>query len=279
MTVTFRILAGVFLAIGITAQAHAASEFQYSIPPGWRDLRDALHPANGVKDVDNIPQQLMTEAASGRYTVVAVDPEGTTSRQVGASFNVVEAPKTQRVTLDVVNGAGDSVVKQLRSGGLRPTLIEARVSKLNGVNVGIITIDATSDQGTRRLLQYLIPGHKSLAVLTYAAPQRDFSRYLPAFEASALATRGAYEPGWFNWKSFFVSGAIGGLVAMAASLVMSFMRKRRDALAGITEDGAEAAHAPSPPKKASKYVWECPACGNPVPIRLTQCRCGAAKPP
>jgi hypothetical protein len=282
----FRILAGLFLAIGLAAQAHAASEFQYSIPPGWRDLKLALSPANGNRDVNDIPQQLLVDTMSGRFAAVAVDPNGTTYQKAGATFNAIEANTTGRMTVEALNRAGADLISQLAAAGFTATLLEARVVKMNGVNVGMTTVDIETEKETRRLLQYLITGKKTMAVLSFAAPKADFDRYLPAFEASARATKGGYNYGSWDWERTFVAGGLGALIFGASAFVMGYVRKRRDAEAAVDAgDGGEpVAAAParaagaSPLKKASKYTWTCPGCGNPVPSRLDQCRCGTGKP-
>ena len=278
-----RIAAAIFLAIGLAAQARAASEFQYSIPPGWRDLKFALTPANGNRDVNDIPQQLMVDAMSGRFAAVAVDPNGTTYQKAGATFNAIEAQVTGRLSVEAVNRGASDLISQLTAAGVTATLIDAKLVKLNGVEVGRTIVNIETEKENRTLLQYLITGKKSLTVLSYAAPKADFDRYLPTFEASALATRGGYKFGW-NWERTFVAGGIGALIFGAASLIMGYVRKRRDAEAAENaEPGGEAvaparAPAAAPLKKSSKYTWTCPGCGNPVPSRLDQCRCGAAKP-
>jgi hypothetical protein len=285
MTVArFRILAGIFLAI-VATQAIAASEFQYSIPQGWRDLRFALTPANGNKDVNDIPQSLLLDAASGQFAAVAVDPAGTTYQRAGATFNAKETQTTGKLTLEAMTKGAADLVTQFEKAGLPATLIEAKLVKMNGVNVGMTTIDVESNWGNRRLVQYLITGHKSLTVLSFAAPKADYDRYLPVFEASARATKGGYNYGSFDWQRVFVAGGIGGLISVVAGSILAFVRKRRNAEAAVAAgDGGSAAAAPArtpgaaPPKKSSKYTWTCPGCGNPVPSRLDQCRCGAAKP-
>jgi hypothetical protein len=286
MTVAkFRILAGIFLAT-VAMQANAASEFQYSIPSGWRDLRAAIVPGSDDHLTDDIPQALMRDAANRQFAVVAVDPVGTTYQRAGATFNAKEAQTTGKLTPDAMTKGATDLVAQFEKAGLPATLVEAKLVKLNGVNVGMITIDVESTWGSRRLLQYLITGHKSLTVLSFAAPKDDFSRYLPVFEASARATKGGYNYGAFDWESVFVSGGIGGLVAVVAGSVIAYVRKRRDAEAadGAADGGDAVARAPararfaSPPKKSSKYVWTCPSCGNPVPMRIDPCRCGTPKP-
>jgi hypothetical protein len=286
MTVAkFRILAGIFLAI-LATQAIAASEFQYSIPPGWRDLHAAIAPGADDHLTDDIPQALMRDAANRQFAVVAVDPAGTTYQRAGATFNAKEAQTTGKLTPEAMTKGATDLVAQFEKAGLPATLVEAKLAKLNGVNVGVITIDVESTWGNRRLLQYLITGHKSLTVLSFAAPKADFDRYLPVFEASARATKGGYNYGSFNWDSVFVSGGIGGLVAVVAGSIIAYFRKRRDAeAASVAEDDGPAiatatTRAPAAPalKKSSKYTWACPSCGNPVPSRLDQCRCGAPKP-
>ncbi|HEX7560307.1 MAG TPA: hypothetical protein VF386_13990, partial [Usitatibacter sp.] len=131
-----RIAAGIFLAMGLAAQAHAASEFQYSIPPGWRDLKFALTPANGNRDVNDIPQQLMVDAMSGRFAAVAVDPNGTTYQKAGATFNAIEAQVTGRLSVEAVNRGASDLISQLTAAGVTATLIDAKLVKLNGVEVG-----------------------------------------------------------------------------------------------------------------------------------------------
>jgi hypothetical protein len=280
----FRILAGIFVAV-LATQANAASEFQYSIPSGWTDLHAAIAPGADDHLTDNIPQALMRDAENRQFAVVAVDPVGTTYQKAGATFNAKEAQTTGKLTSEAMTKGATELVAQFEKAGLPATLVEAKLVKLNGVNVGTITIDVESTWGNRRLLQYLITGRKSLTVLSFAAPKDEFSRYLPVFEASARATKGGYNYGSFNWDSFFVSGGIGALVAAVAGSIIAFVRKRRDAEAADVADGGDAiASAPargrsSPPqKKTSKYVWTCQSCGNPVPMRIDQCRCGAPKP-
>jgi hypothetical protein len=281
----FRILAGIFLAI-LATQAIAASEFQYSIPPGWTDLRAAIVPGSDDHLTDNIPQALMRDAENRQFVVVAVDPVGTTYQRAGATFNAKEAQTTGKLTLDEMKKGAADLVAHFEAAGLPATLVETKVVKLNGVNVGTITIDVESTWGNRRLLQYLITGHKSLTVLSFAAPKADFDRYLPVFEASARATKGGYNHGSFDWERVFVAGGIGGLISVVAGSILAYVRKRRDAEAAIPEgDGEPAiamatskAPAASPMRKSSKYTWTCASCGNPVPLRLDQCRCGGAKP-
>lgn len=277
-------LVGVCLAMGLATPANAAGEFQYTIPAGWLDLRAAITVA-GLKDTSNVPQRLLQDAAGGRFAVVAVDPVGTTRERAGATFNAVEMQGAGRVTIEVVNKGMGELVAQLEAAGLGVSVIEATLTRLNGVTVGMTTVDIDTPQGSRRLRQYLISGRKSATVLSYAAPKAEFDRYLPVFEASARATKGGYDSGSFNWERAFVTGGIGALFFGAAGFIITYLRKRRTADGeGEAADGGQpvasmpGARSTPPPKKTSKYVWTCPGCGNPVPARLKQCRCGAVKP-
>lgn len=279
-----RSLAGTCLAMGLALPGHAAGEFDYTIPAGWLDLRAAISVA-GFKDTSNVPQRLLQDAGSGRFAAVAVDPSGSTKEMAGATFNAVEMQGAGRITIEVVNKGVEELVAQMEAAGLRVSVIEATLTKLNGVNVGMTTVDVDTPQGSRTLRQYLISGRKSATVLTYAAPKADFDRYLPVFEASARATKGGYNSGSFNWQRSFVVGGLGALFFGAASFVITYLRKRRAADEdGEAAGGGESApitqrsNSTPPAKKASRYVWTCPACGNPVPARLDQCRCGTAKP-
>jgi hypothetical protein len=279
----YRFLAGLLLAFVLGFQAHAASEFKYKIPDGWRDIKAAMKPGSGVA-VNNIPSQMRLEAISGRLAVAAVDPVGTNFRQASGTFNVVEAPGVLHATKDEMDKGAVALLAGFKKAGYSPTLVDVTETRLNDVPIGIITVDFETEEEERRVIQYFIPGRDIVAVLSYSAPKADFDRYLPVFEASVKATKGGYDHRGFNWKSAMQSGTLGALIFLLARFTIDHVRKRRDGEA-LLEAGpaAETAVPPeAPPRpsslKASKYVWICPECGNPVPSRLDQCRCGGAKP-
>jgi len=279
MTITLPArLAGILVALGIASGAWAG-EFKYTMPPGWRDLLLTM----GSQDTSAVPPQAIAEASSGRFAAYAIDPAGSTATKTGAMFNAVEGPEAGRITENMVDGYSAEMATQMRSLGLRVGIAEARLISMNGADVGMVTLDVDSEQGgPRMLVQFLMNGRKSSAVLTYSAPKDEYARYLPAFRASARATSGAYTPGGFNWKQTLAVGAFAGFVG----LVIALLRKR---LAGSSKGealeeairvatGKPAAAATPPPKRKQSYVWTCPGCGNPVPLRIDQCRCGTAKP-
>jgi hypothetical protein len=281
MVVTFRTFEALVLAVGLAAPAHAG-EFVYSIPQGWSDLI-APNPAETGRDMTRIPKDMLAEATSGRFRAYAADP--VENAAYPAIFNAVEQPGSVVVTLDEVNKAGAEMAESFAKRGIKVTVDEYSVFKLNGVPVGMMTLDLQGGANSRMIRQYLIPGKKTATVLTYSIPKYEFPRYLPAIEASARATTGAYDHGGYSWKRGLTVAAIGGFTSAIAYIVLMLVRRRRDIAARAeAAQGDEAGAAPSrragavPVAKASKYTWSCPGCGNPVPMRLEQCRCGAAKP-
>jgi hypothetical protein len=174
------------------------------------------------------------------------------------------------------------IAAQMRAAGLTAGLVDSGVISMNGADVGTVTLDLDSEQGgSRRLLQFMITGQKSSTVLTYAAPKDQFAQYLPAFRASARATQGGATAGGFSWKQMFAVGAFCGFVG----LIIAFLRNRLagtkhgEALEGAIQAATGRPAAPAaPPAKKVSYVWTCPGCGKPVPLRIDQCRCGTAKP-
>lgn len=280
----FRVPAGIFLAIGLATQANADSEFDYSIPTGWRNLRaEVVYAGARYKNIENVPPNLLEAAASGQYAVLAIEPKGTTRERVGAVFNAVERPSVGRVTPELVSKLGPDIVAQYTGAGLRASLVESRVVKLNGVNVARFTLDADGGTESQSIVQYVIPGRKGVTVLTFLAPKPEFATFLPAFEDSARATLGAHEPPYFKFRWTTLLDVVASLALLAFGL--GLMHKRRKAKAAREREAVDApgkASAAAPPtlpkKNPAAHVWTCPACGKPVPARLEQCRCGAAKP-
>jgi hypothetical protein len=272
-------LAGILLAIGFAGTA-CAGEFKYSIPPGWRDLLMTM----GSQDTSAIPREAVADAASGTFAVYAFDPANTTEKRIGASFNAVEAPTTGRLTEAAMESYAVDMAKQMRAAGLTAGYVDSGVISMNGAEVGRVTLDVESEQGgSRRLVQYLITGKKSSAALTYAAPKDEFARYVPVFNASVRATTGGYTAGGFNWRQTIAVGVFAGICGLLVAFVKGRAAKRDAAVAASADDGQAVAAAPvkapaAPQAKPKSYVWTCPGCGKPVPLRIDQCRCGTAKP-
>jgi hypothetical protein len=281
MNSRFAVLLFVGLSFAIDL-ANAASEFKYKIPDGWWDLREVQLPGPGQKSMDNVPLKITMDATSGAYAIVAIDPQSTKFNRVGAAFNAVEAPTTGRITLQEMERFAPALIDQFKTAGLTASIFDVKVADFNGVKVGVtrfyVSDEKESDE--RTMVQYIIPGRKSAAVLTYSTPKADFNRFAATFEASARATKGGYEPGKFSYVRMVEVGGSFGLIAI---FVMLMRGRRQKAAARADAQGGVPGTAVAPPpaaekKKTSKYTWDCPGCGNPVPSRLEQCRCGTAKP-
>jgi len=268
---------GIALASGLLAHAHAG-EFQYSVPPGWWDLL-APNPPELGRDMTRIPKPMLADAMSGRFAAFAVDPDSAARGGLLTFFTAMEAPGSGKVTLDEVNKAVAEAIDGFAAKGYKARLDEYSVFKLGGIPAGMAAIDVEGPAGSRMLRQYLIPGKKTLAVLTYSVPKYEYPAYLPAFEASARATKGAFNHG-YSWERGLTAAGIGGGASALAYIFLQLIRRRRDRSARAEgAEGDETVSAPAPAaKKASQYVWNCPGCGKPVPMRLEQCRCGTAKP-
>lgn len=270
-----------FLLFTFTTAANAASDFTYKIPDGWENLKITSRDS----EFNSI---LMTEAKSGKYAVYVADPRNNKTR-LGSTFNVLEAQTTGRITQQTADKAGSDLVQQLGRVGMNYRLIEAKVVKIGGVDCSLTVGDMDTVEGRRRLMQYLVPGEKMTAIMSYSAPVDEFDRYRSVFEASAMGTKGAYAHGGFSFKRSLMVGAITGGIAMIASWIIAMTRRRRDREAELTGEEqvrpsfakarpAAAPTAATTSARATKYTWVCPDCNNPVPIRLDTCRCGGRKP-
>ena len=249
--------------------ARAESEFQYRIPDGWANV---LSP-NFI--ADNVPQRVMTQAASGKFALYAIDPERATRESVPVSLNVVEMPSTGTVTLAAVRQGAVEMQQHLSGTGTRVNLEEVKVTKLNDVDIGFVNSSIDTRGGSMRMLQYMIPGRTKVAVLTYVCPLLDSDHYRPIFESSAMATTGAYDHSGFgsafstgfnsgfSWKRAWMSGVLAAILAVIVVMVNASRSKPRTALVQSV---------------ATPTVWDCPNCKRRVPLRVAQCRCGTPRP-
>ena len=257
--------------------AHAG-EFTYAIPEGWRDLKKEAR--EGRLAGSGLPAAIQREALDEKFVVYAIDPAAVTASGATVAFNAAEVPKGGALSLEQIQEVSRNLVRQLRANGHDVQPGETRGDSWGDVTVGVVTVDVRLPGGAQRFLQYLVPGRESGTLLTYSAPASSFEAYLPIFEASARATKGAYASAKWGDRKFLIVMAfllplIGGVV-----LVKTLARRSGATFAGdVFEPAAEKAPA-APARKpiTSKYVWECEACGKPVPIRLDQCRCGGKRP-
>lgn len=272
-----RITAALLFTLATTA---FAGEFTYTIPEGWRDLKKAAR--DGRLADSGLPAAIQRDVLDDRFVAYAVDEDSIGASGAGALFNAVEVPSAGVLSLEQVQNVSRDLVRQLQANGRSVQAGVTRTDQWGDVLVGVVTVDVHAQEGRRRFLQYLVPGKSSGALLTYTAPVASFDSYERAFDASARATKGAYAAAkWPSNKIFivvaFLFPLIGGVV-----IVKTLARRSSTSFGGdvLEPPKAQPAEAEAPRKPiASKYVWQCEACGKPVPMRLEQCRCGGRKPP
>jgi hypothetical protein len=244
---------------------YAASEFTFQIPTGWVNLIEKLHDPNFI--ADKYPQTLLSEAVSGKYTVYAVDPKAVTAEGAFASFNVIEQKATGRVTDAMLRQTATEMSSEAAKVGATINVLETHLTKIGGVDVGVITSDMKTVDRSFRLLQYLIPGKTQSAIVTYGSLPESFDRYRPVFESAAMATTGAYDHSGINWSRTMLAGGIGGLIAL---------------ILGVFNARNKTKTAPMVPARTmpggASVVWDCPTCKRRVPLRMDQCRCGTPRP-
>ncbi|HKO58716.1 MAG TPA: hypothetical protein VJ276_22815 [Thermoanaerobaculia bacterium] len=246
------------LCLILASAAHGASEFTYEIPDGWINVTD-----RGAPTVD-IPDFVVREGRSGKYVLYAVDPRMTSAQGSLVSFNAIEQAGSGRVTQAMVDATAAEMTRGVARSGFTMNVKETKVAKLRGTDIGVVTSVMETPRGALQLVQYMIPGKTSAAVLTYGCPPAEIDRYRPIFESSAMATTGVYDHGGFNFKSIGLAGVLGAIVAVVIGVVATSNKKKP----------AQVAYA----APAAPMVWDCPTCKRRVPMRLDECRCGAARP-
>jgi hypothetical protein len=105
-------------------------------------------------------------------------------------------------------------------------ILQHDLTTLGGVTVLRAVYDVQNPDVPMRQLQYVIPGGRKWAILTYTATPMTFARYAPAFEASAAATRGIADAELFDFSRALTMGAFGGAVGGLIGLVVHLKRKR-----------------------------------------------------
>ncbi|HEV7923237.1 MAG TPA: hypothetical protein VGR02_20840 [Thermoanaerobaculia bacterium] len=252
----------VVVALGraMVPAAFAASELTYQIPDGWIDLTDPY------ASTDNIPPFVVQEARSGKYLHYAVDPRMVTAQGAQVSFNALEQAGSGRLTNATLHQTAAEMTSGVASSGFTMNVMEMKLQKLGGVDIGVITSIMETPRGNLQLVQYMIPGKTRIAVLTYGCPPAELDRYRPIFESSAMATTGAYNhAGLFDIKRIAMAGLLGGLAAAVIAVIsVSLSRNKKT--------------APAPISPSTPLLWDCPTCKRRVPMRIDACRCGAPRP-
>jgi hypothetical protein len=215
--------------VPLLASANASAGpggFTFTPPPGWVDVSRGAPEAQRRK----APPALRAQADNPIITFLAMDPEHWDDGFIENMNVVVQTgknalPSTPEVLAEVAKAAAAEAAK----AGLTYRTTKVEVTKVAGVNVGRLTADLTGPGVAAKQVQYMIPGDRSEAMLTYTAAPDSFARYAPLFEASAQATLGAVEPPTRSMVDSArlggIAGAIGG--ALGALLVVRSKRRRQ----------------------------------------------------
>jgi hypothetical protein len=220
---------GLLLLAGADASAGPGG-FTFTPPPGWVDVSRGAPEAQRAK----APPALRAQADNPAITFLAMDPAHWEDGFVENMNVVVETGKRAlAATPEVLSEVAKAAEAEAAKAGLKYRTTKVEVVKVNGVNLGRMEAELTAPGGAMKLIQYMIPGNRSQAMLTYTTTAAQFATYAPLFDASAQATVGAAEPPSPSSLSGSaqigaIAGAIGGAVG---ALLVARSKKRRQQLA------------------------------------------------
>lgn len=258
LTAMQKSIAALGLCLLFVSAAYAANGFTYRIPDGWIDVTD---PSSST---ENIPSFVVQEARSGKYVHYAVDPRMVTAQGAQVSFNALEQKGSGRITTAGLHQTAAEMTQGVATSGFTMNVMDMKIQKLKGVDIGVITSVMETPRGNLQLVQYMIPGKTHLAVLTYGCPPDQLDHYRPIFESAAMATTGAYDHNLFNVKAIVLATIVGGVGAAVIALIAVAAGKKKPAPARIASSGP--------------ILWDCATCKRRVPMRMDACRCGAPRP-
>ncbi len=177
--------------LGLLCWSAPLFAFRFSIPEGWTELSRESPPAS----LEGVPSELVAEARSGRFVVLAIDLAGAADG-FGENFNAGVIQRAYVASEASSLEIEQAIVQQWARVGATARVLERSLVAIDGVPSSrfVVDIEAPPAAGGRlRQLQYYVPGGSSTAVLIYTARPETFGRYLPVFEASAARTTGAAE--------------------------------------------------------------------------------------
>ena len=234
------------LAIGLLVLAAGSASagpggFTFTPPTGWVDISRGAPEAQRQK----APPALRAQADNPSITFLAMDPEHWDDGFVENMNAVVQTgkgalPATPEVLAEVAKAAEAEAAK----AGLKYHATKMEIVKLGAVNAGRVEAEMTAPGVVSKMVQYMIPGNKSQAMLTYTTTADHFARYVPLFDASAQATLGAVEAPTSSMLGSAQIGAIAGAIGGAVGALLVLRSKRRRLLQ------AQAARAATPPPAA-----------------------------
>jgi hypothetical protein len=231
-----------FIALSVPSGA----EFRFQVPDGFQDL------SPGVPETryDGLPENLVSEVKSGKYAAFAME----FGEEDGfyENFNAV----VTKGALVVDDGAAKEWGEKLpgefsKAMGGPVTVVEVKLTQIGGVPVIRAIFDAALPEIRMRQMQYVVPGGKEYAILTYSSTPEVFDRYVGIFDAAAMGTQGAEKAKVVDFWRAGRAGLIGAAIGAAVALVQLLSKRSR---------GAKRASParPSPARPAARPVRRMP---------------------
>lgn len=211
------------LLVGANASAGPGG-FTFTPPTGWVDISRGAPDAQRAK----APPALRAQSDNPGIAFLAMDPEHWDDGFVENMNVVVQTGKPAFAATPATLG---EVVKAIEAeatkSGLSYHLTKMDVVKVAGVTAGRLEGELKTPAVATKLVQYVLPGERSQAMLTFTTTAASFARYAPLFEASAQATVGAVEPETRSMASSAQLGAIAGAIGGAVGAMLVLRSKRR----------------------------------------------------
>jgi hypothetical protein len=216
------------LLLASTNASAGPGGFTFTPPAGWVDISRGAPEAQRAKATP----ALRAQADNPVITFMAMDPEHWDDGFVENMNVVVQTgkralPSTPEVLAEVAKAAEAQATK----AGLTYRTTKMEVVKVAGVSAGRLEAELKSPAVATKLVQYVIPGEMSEAMLTFTTTPTNFARYAPLFDASAQATVGAVEPQTRSMRDSAQLGAIAGAIGGAVGALLVVRSKRRRQLA------------------------------------------------
>jgi hypothetical protein len=226
------------------------AEFRFQMPDGFQDLSPGVPEARYA----GLPENLVSEVKSGKYAAFAM--EFGEDDGFYENFNAVVQKGALRVDDAAVKEWGEKLPAEFsKAMGGPVTVVEVKLVQIGGVPVIRAIFDAALPEIRMRQMQYVVPGGKEYAILTYSSTPEVFDRYMQVFETAAMATQGAEAAKLVDlWRAGRM-GLIGGAVALVVALVQQVVQRSR----GSRRVPAAARTMPARPQSAVRRMPPRPA--------------------
>jgi hypothetical protein len=250
------------LAAGLAASAllnPPPAGFEFQIPAGWTTIKDAK---KQLLKLDLLTPQMKEAISRTNYVVYAVDVRAP-DPLIRATFNAVTSDALSVELTEIIwNQILGGIAQMATRAGVSFKVVKYTLEDFGGVPVGSAITELQGPGGLQRQLSFYIPGRAKDALLTYSTEPSRFDPYVPVFEASARATRGAGRPTLADQLLRIperitpdqagrlvgqLVGAIGGF-----AVFMSIVSKRRRPARPPSEGGASDGPAAEAKKDASR---------------------------